>query len=405
MINDAEDPYTETIDDLKNTVQRREAFCNEVQHNLNLFSTSYFNYSQQLFQLSVETTNSLKKKQYRDVLLQPITDWVFEALANSKMMDRFSQMIKVNVVCPITELVDSYKKEADAIFLQFSELQKTHQREESEYNAEYSKYIKHCQNMEALYIKNEKSPGKFQHEFDRLRAQCTQIETDTAAACDKFRKLTYSHQIAFESLIVRFEKNERKFFDGFSKAMVKLAELLLSFEEQYKHFHSTLSTKLESLTIPESDYRERMAEYSEQIIKNYAVPDAPSFNIFDMLSPETVFQEDLTSKFMTVKTAIQNNSIDLQPGEIVKVVKPIGQTFRIENLQGIRAQVPKSALEANTDFEPKLYKVVEDFESDDFVVKANQYVAVFSNDGENATCKNVMNVKGVMPFSNLQPQS
>lgn len=108
------DPYINVIDDLRLTTQRRCTFCEDVNANLLALSENFSEYSRQLFQLSVDTSNTIKKKATRPENIEALTNWVIQNMAVSQMTDQFSNMVKLHVISPLTEISNQIKREIDS---------------------------------------------------------------------------------------------------------------------------------------------------------------------------------------------------------------------------------------------------------------------------------------------------
>lgn len=405
MIEIPPDPYISIINDLHLTVQRRCAFCEEVNSNLLTLSDNFSQYSRQLFQLSADTTNTIKKKSNRPENIEPLTNWVHQSLTTSQMTDQFSNMIKLHVTSPLTELSAQYKKEGDSLLLQLQQLSKSHEKDYNEYSKTYKNYIKHCQNIEATFQKNEKNEGKFQLELDTLRGQCYELECAAAAACDKFTNLSLQYQNAVENILFRFEKNESQFFDSYAKLMAKLVNLFGTLENSYKNSHQKAVSDLASIQQRNDKISQNETQdLSSSVGDSFAQTNPLNFNVFDFLPPSIIFQDDLQATYMTAQKSFGIKVLSVNAGDIVKVISqnPVTSTVRIENMSGIRGKVPKNMLAVNKSVKPATYLVKSQHMDGDLQILPGQFVCGILNDGKVVTCKNVLGKIGKVPLEKLQ---
>ena len=396
------DPFIPIFEDMRRSSQQRIAFCEDVQRILLAFSSNFQSYAENLFQLNAETQASFKKR-LRSESIESYANWVTSFATYSQSVDQFAKMVKVNVIGPLNEVAKNYSKQADAQFSMFLQLSKKYEQDFYAYQEKYKAYIKHCQLIEATGQKCEKAPDKFQLELDQLRDQCIGLEKETADACAVFAKYGAQYQSVAEQVMIGFENIEKNFYSTFVEIVKRFVLQLDNFKKNYSEFYANAQKEFANIKNDTGvlDIHKNNGQ-GFSIIDQFGEFISPNFNIFEILPPNIIFQSDLQANYMNVQQSYSIKMLSLLPGDLVKVINERPTTYRVENSLGIRGKVPRSLLKSNKAYKPVIYLLKENVKVGDLEAHAGQYVLGLSQNGQNATCKDIYGRVGQVPLSKLQ---
>lgn len=245
---------------------------------------------------------------------------------------------------------DKYKKGLDDIKNKVELIQQKFLEDTANYSKVYDEYIDSCHSLEELASSANIT------EIPEAKKRCYLLQCNAAKACEQLGIQRRECALQIEKIMIDFEKLEKDNHNLFQAFLQKFCKITTEFGKSYQGISQKALEELEKM-----EYIQREKEAEEAEPRDFTDFPSLEFNIFDFLSPKTVFADDLHATFMQIISPVQNQLLEFtsfSEGERVVFIQKKNDMCLVESEKnGIRMNVPKSNLKPIKDYKRKIFQL------------------------------------------------
>ena len=288
------------------------------------------------------------------------------------------------------------------------------------YGNKDAQYQQHCAKIEDLKarVDADKAAGKTADQMLRFTQALSEAQTafpeKQKAAIDAFSQLAQKkadYNLDMERALMLFEELHAIRENAMNDMVQGLVEPVMKLAMEKQGSAENLSAKLEAVSV-ESDLEplEKLTleekEWPELSFEGVRM----DFELTEFMEPQKVFECELKlfgAEAIESYEPKKEGEVQLDAGDIVTVIEQGNSAWKVVNetkhLTGI---VPADKLRRVPEMERKLFKVKENYKTDDFEVFAGEYVVSIrtTDDQTKVLCRNAYGGKGTVPVDVLEPQ-
>lgn len=288
-------------------------------------------------------------------------------------------------------------------------------------NKAYQNYKIQSKQLEESYksIKNEQLNNKNNEQTQKLitafeETKKTYVNAHNEAI-DKHNKYNLQREIfatEMEEAFLKFEEYDRELYEKICNLIQEIPPHI-SKHTKSKFDKFQINDKYITCETPNDKFddflkQNQLDSISEENTEIHFQPNMIVFDITQFVSPKDLFKKELKGTpaiVLSDYTAKKANEISVKKDCHVTVLKKNGFSKQMKKIQidesGLKGYVPSKILKEDDDIstKKKVMKVLETYQSDNFTVKAGEYVLSYKRDEDFVHCYNAYYEHGVIPLS------
>lgn len=282
--------------------------------------------------------------------ISSLAEWAVKYLTDNNPLTQVIQSIHTLTFIDYQNIKNNYVKGIDDIKNKSEFIQQKYEEDTANYLKVYNEYLESCHTLEDL----ASSPDI--NAIPPAKEKCFHLQCIASKACEQLGLQRRECALQTEKIMVDFENLEKENHHLFQTFLQNFCKILTDFGKNYQEI---AQKSLEELGKIETVQIDRNIETSEP--RDFTDFPPLSFNIFDFVSPKTVFADDLHATFMNIISPIQNQLLEFTSfveGERVVLIQKKSDVYLVESEKnGIRMNVPKSNLKPCKDYKRKIYQL------------------------------------------------
>lgn len=319
-----------------------------------------FDQVQEAFQFFSSSINDLQEKMKEIAKMDEIqsltpdvssfADWAIKYLSDNSIFQKLTQKLHELIIDDYCVMKSQYKEGIDSIKNNVELIQQKFEEDTENYNSIYKQYLDSCHKLEETAESPDLSA------LESAKEKCYHLQCEAAKACEQLGIQRRECAKQMEKSMIDFEKLEKQNHQQIQDFLQKFCKITNDFGKSYIELGQKSAEALEKIEPPKRENENNDAEP-----RDFSEFPPLTFNIFDFLSPKTVFMDDLHATFMQIISPIKiqlHEFTSFDEGERVTVIQKKNDMIVVESERnGIRRSVPKSNLKPCKDYKRKIYQL------------------------------------------------
>lgn len=319
-----------------------------------------FDQVQEAFQFFSSSINDLQEKMKEIAKMDEIqsltpdvssfADWAIKYLSDNSIFQKLTQKLHELIIDDYCVMKSQYKEGIDSIKNNVELIQQKFEEDTENYNSIYKQYLYSCHKLEETAESPDLSA------LESAKEKCYHLQCEAAKACEQLGIQRRECAKQMEKSMIDFEKLEKQNHQQIQDFLQKFCKITNDFGKSYIELGQKSAEALEKIEPPK-----RENETNDVEPRDFSEFPPLTFNIFDFLSPKTVFMDDLHATFMQIISPIKiqlHEFTSFDEGERVTVIQKKNDMIVVESERnGIRRSVPKSNLKPCKDYKRKIYQL------------------------------------------------